>query len=76
MPLSVLQQTLQGAVLQQFVNNDWQPLAYFSKSLTPTERRYSTFDRELLGIYLAIKHFRYAVEGWQFHVLTDHKPLT
>ena len=64
-----------GAVLQQFVDNDWQPLAYVSKSLTPTERRYSTFDRELLGIYLAIKHFCYAVEGRQFHVLIDHKLL-
>ena len=37
---------------------------------------YSTFDRELLGIYLAIKHFHYAVEGRQFHVLTEHKQLT
>ena len=65
-----------GAVLQQFVDHTWQPLAYFSKSLTPTERKYSVFDRELLGIYLAIKHFRYSVEGRQFHILTDHKPLT
>lgn len=63
-----------GAVLQQYVHNSWQPLAYFSKSLKPTER--STFDRELLAMYLAVKHFRYAVEGRQFHMLTDHKPLT
>ena len=46
-----------GAVLQQFVDHTWQPLAYFSISLTPTERKYSVFDRELLGIYLAIKIF-------------------
>ena len=37
---------------------------------------YSTFDRELLGIYLAIKHFRYFMEARHFRVLTDHKPLT
>ena len=76
MPLSDTSDVVVGAVLQKFVDNYWQPLAYFSKSLTPTERRYSTFDRELLGIYLAIKHFRYAVEGRQFQVLTDQKPLT
>ena len=30
----------------------------------------------MLIVYLAIKHFRYFVEGRHFHVLTDHKPLT
>ena len=65
-----------GAVLQQFIGGQWQPLAYFSKSLKPAETRYSTFDRELLAIYLAIKHFRYFVEGRQFSIFTDHKPLT
>ena len=37
---------------------------------------YSTFDRELLAVYLAIKHFRHQLEGRQFQVWTDHKPLT
>lgn len=32
-------------------------------------------DRELLGIYLAIKHFRYILEGRQILIRTDHKPL-
>ena len=40
------------------------------------QTRYSTFDRELLAVYLAIKHFRHFLEGRTFHVLTDHKPLT
>ena len=39
-------------------------------------QRYSTFDRELLAVYLAIKHFHHFVEGREFYVLTDHKPLT
>ena len=65
-----------GAILQQYINRCWCPIAYFSKKLQPAERRYSTFDRELLAIYLAIKHFRHFVEGRTFHILTDHKPLT
>ena len=65
-----------GAVLQQYVDGQWQPISFFSKKLQPAETRYSTFDRELLAIYLAIKHFRYFLEGRTFHVLTDHKPLT
>ena len=65
-----------GAVLQQFVDGVWQPISYFSRKLSPAETKYSTFDRELLAIYLAIKHFRHFIEGRVFHVSTDHKPLT
>ena len=65
-----------GAVLQQYVDETWKPIAFFSKVMKLAEKRYSTFDKELLAIYLAIKHFRHYVEGRHFHVLTDHKPLT
>ena len=65
-----------GAALQQYVNGQWQPISFFSKKMKPSEKRYSTFDRELLAVYLSIKHFRYFLEGRTFHVITDHKPLT
>lgn len=65
-----------GAVLQQYDGTSWQPLSFFSKKLKAPEKKYSTFDRELLAIYLAIKRFRYFVEGKNFTVFTDHKPLT
>ncbi|KFD70446.1 hypothetical protein M514_17239 [Trichuris suis] len=65
-----------GAVLQQKVRNAWQALSFFSKALSPpAERRYSTYSRELLAVYLAVKHFRYFVEGRNFHIITDHLPL-
>eukprot|EP00795_Rhopilema_esculentum_P017889 gene17889-biopygen2080 len=64
-----------GAVLQQFLNGAWQPISFFSKRLQPAETKYRTFGRELLSVYLAIKHFRYFLEGRAFHVMTDHKPL-
>ena len=52
-----------GAVLQQYIEHQWCPIAYFSKKLKPSEIKYSTFDRELMAMYLAIKHFHYFVEG-------------
>ena len=55
-----------GAVLQQKIGDGWQPIAYFSKKLRPAETKYSTFDRELLAVYLSIKHFRHFVEGREF----------
>ena len=65
-----------GAVLQQEVSGQWEPIAFFSKKLSPTQCRYHTFGRELLSIYLAIRHFQHHLEGRSFHILTDHKPLT
>jgi hypothetical protein len=64
-----------GAVLQQRARGSWQPLAFFSHKLSPTESRYSTFDRELLAAYLAVRHFRFFLEGRFFTLFTDHKPL-
>lgn len=65
-----------GSVLEQKCGDDWQPIAFFSKKLSPPQQRYSTFDRELLAIYLSIMHFQHFLEAREFHVLTDHKPLT
>eukprot|EP00795_Rhopilema_esculentum_P017874 gene17874-biopygen608 len=65
-----------GGVLQQQRQGIWQPISFFSKRLQPSEVKYSTFSRELLAIYLTIRHFRHFLEGRKFHVLTDHKPLT
>ena len=65
-----------GGVLQHYIDNVWQPLSFFSKKLNPAETRYSAFDRELLAVYATIRHFRHNLEGLNFFVNTDHKPLT
>lgn len=65
-----------GAVFEQWVDGAWQPLAFFSRQLVPRERKYSAFDRELLAIWLSIRHFRFILEGRDFTVFVDHKPLT
>ena len=63
------------AVLEQNVNGSWQPLVFFSKQPRPRKTKYNTFDRELLGIYVAIIHFKFYIEGRYFTSYTDHKPL-
>ena len=62
-----------GAVLSQGPHS--QPLGFFSKKLSDTEKKYSAFDKELLAMYLAVKHFRPYLDGRQFPIFTDHKPL-
>ena len=64
-----------GAALQQKELGGWRPLAFFSAKLSATQQRYSAFDRELLGVFFALRHFRFELEGQKFHILTDHLPL-
>jgi hypothetical protein len=65
-----------GAVIQQKRPGlGWRPLEFFSAQLDKAQANYSAFDRELLAVVAAIKHFRYMLEGRSFVVFTDHKPL-
>lgn len=65
-----------GAALHQVIDDRQEPLGFFSKRMTDTQKKYSAYDRELLAIYQAIKHFRTQLEGRVFTIYTDHKPLT
>ncbi|UYV69897.1 hypothetical protein LAZ67_7001124, partial [Cordylochernes scorpioides] len=54
-----------GAALHQRVGNNFQPIAFFSRKLDAAQRKYSAYDRELLALYLPIKHFRHLLEGFK-----------
>ena len=64
-----------GACLEQKFSDIWKPLAFFSRKLTPAQRAYSTYDRELTAVFESIKYFRHFLEGQSFAIVTDHKPL-
>ena len=66
-----------GAVLQQqLLDTSWSPLAFFSKKLSDGEKKYSPFNRELLAAHSSVCHFSFMLEGREFTIFTDHKPLT
>ena len=64
-----------GAALNQVVSGELAPFGFFSKSLNATQKNYSTFNRKLLAIFPAIKHFWYFLEGRNFVVETYHSAL-
>jgi hypothetical protein len=64
-----------GAVLQQLVNDAWQPLAFFSKNSTPHSRNTAPTTESYWSIYEAVKHFRHMLEARHFTIFTDHKPI-
>lgn len=66
-----------GVVLEQIdENGNPEPLGYFSKKLTDTQRNWSTSDRELYALYAAAENFEYLLEGREVVFVTDHRPLT
>ena len=54
----------------------WKPLAFFSHQLRPPERKYSAFDRKLLALYLAVRHFHYFLEARSFIAYTQTTNLS
>ena len=65
-----------GDVLEQFTGSSWRPLAFICRKLRKPEIKYSLFDKELLAMHLAIRHFKYFLNGRPFTITTDHKLLT
>ena len=51
------------------------PIIFGGRVLTDPKKRYSTTDKELLGLYNAVKKCEYYLIGHQYVVHTDHKPL-
>ena len=64
-----------GASLEQYIDNIWKSLAFFSRKFSSSQRNYSAYDRELTAVYESIKYFKYFLEGRNFKIVTDHKPL-
>ncbi len=51
-------------------------IAYASKTLSDSQRRYCTTNKELLAVMMAIELFKYYLTGRHFMVVTDHASLT
>lgn len=65
-----------GAILMQKQSDrQWQPVAYASRALSPTEQRYAQIEKEALGITWGCEKFSEYISGMKFHIETDHKPL-
>jgi hypothetical protein len=65
-----------GAVItQKQSDGSFKPVAYASRALTDTERRYSQTEREALAVVWGCERFHLYLLGKRFTLVTDHKPL-
>ena len=65
-----------GAVfLQKNRKDEWRPVAFASRSLSETERRYAQIEKEALAVTWSCEKFSDYILGSKFEIETDHKPL-
>jgi hypothetical protein len=60
-----------GAVLIQ----DGHPIAFFSRVVAPRHRDLAAYERELIGLVHAVRHWRPYLWGRRFLIKTDHYSL-
>lgn len=64
-----------GAVLFQTHDGTEYPICYFSHKLDVHQKRYSTIEKEALGLVLAVRAFSVYFGSTPVKVYTDHNPL-
>ena len=64
-----------GAVLFQKDKDDWKPVAYASRLMSKTERRYAQIEKEALAVTWGCEKFTDYILGQKFLIESDHKPL-
>jgi hypothetical protein len=61
-----------GAVLMQQYEDEWLPVMYASRAMTPTEVRYAQIEKEALGMAFGQTRFHEFVYGQSVIAETDH----
>jgi len=64
-----------GAVLSQKIDGIERPIAFFSRVMSETLRKYCTTRCELLDVVCAVQHFRHYLYGIKVILRTDHYSL-
>lgn len=64
-----------GSVLTNGIIPNDKPIAYFSKSLTDTQKRYSAIEKEMASIIISIQKFNYYLANRKFLLATDSLPI-
>ncbi|GFS52234.1 transposon Ty3-I Gag-Pol polyprotein [Trichonephila clavipes] len=68
---------LAAVLLQRFPDdNSLHPIYYMSRKTSETERKYTSYELEVLAIIEALKKFKVYILGMPFIIITDCNALT
>ena len=65
-----------GAYLHQIIDGKETPIAFISKTLNSTERKWSTIEKEAYAIFYALTKWEHYLRDIWFTLRTDHANLT
>jgi len=66
---------ISACLLQPQLDNSKKPVSFCSRTLTKSQQKFSTIEREFFAIIFALKIFHAYIYGKPFKIFTDHKPL-
>ena len=66
---------LLGMILAQVQDRKERVISYGGRKLNNAEQRYSTTERECLGVIVGLKHFQHYLRGVSVTIITDHAAL-
>lgn len=61
--------------MQKQTDGRFHPVAYYSKTASPAESKYHSFELETLAIFYALERFRIYLKGIVFTIVTDCNSL-
>jgi hypothetical protein len=64
-----------AAIISHVEGEEEFPIAFASKTFTPTEQRYPQHEREATAIMFGIKKFHKYLYGRDFEIVTDNQPI-
>ena len=68
-------QAFGGVLMQLGTDNQYQPVAYFSDAVKPSQQIWNTTTKEAFAVMLAVRHWYVYLIGTNFTLNTDHNPL-
>lgn len=64
-----------GGVLEQLVDGELKPIAFYSEKLKDNQMNWCVYDKELYAVFACIRNFEHLIRGYDLTIVTDHRPL-